>query len=106
MKIALTRQYVDYVLNDCESVFTPRVWDMLCDDESNGTPEWELTDEGYDLADQYRDDASHGYDLCFGRAKGLAQKYTEEQMLVKIVTSAEYVTKPLSKNISLFELIY
>lgn len=108
MKIALTPRFVNYVLDDCNAVFTPQVWMLLGDDEQFDivTPEWELTDDGYDFADQYRDDASHGYDLCFGRQTGLADKYTEEQALYEIVTNPKYVTHPLDKDTSIYELIY
>lgn len=32
-----------------------------------------LTKEGSDIFDKWRDDASYGYDLCYGRMKGLCQ---------------------------------
>lgn len=34
-----------------------------------------LTKDGREHLDQYKEDCSYGYDLCYGRATGLASEY-------------------------------
>lgn len=53
--------------------------------------EWaELTEEGAEWAEQYLYDHSCGYDLCNGRARGLAQYYTMQQAWEELTTNEEY----------------
>lgn len=49
------------------------------EDEENWTFDengvFALTEEGRELVEQYLHDCSCGYDLCYGRATGLAREY-------------------------------
>lgn len=102
MFITLTQRFIDYLKDDGEWVFTPQVF-VLSD--YRGAFGWELTDEGAELAEQYLDDSSWGYDLRDGRAKGLAQEYTDSEMFYKLVTSPEYVKEPESEDFNVWELV-
>lgn len=54
---------------------------------------FELTEEGEELYSQWCEDASVGYDLCYGRAKGLANRYGKKEMWDELTTNAEYSTR-------------
>ena len=46
----------------------------------------ELTDEGLELAEQGIEDDTFGYDLCYGRAKGLAGQYSQYDMWKRLTS--------------------
>lgn len=55
---------------------------------------YELTEEGVELMERWYDDASCGYDLCNGRAKGLANSIGgTESNLWDYITSDTYCAK-------------
>ena len=65
-------------------VFTPALWKWVGNPANLAGEVHALTKEGEELLEQWCDDVSVGYDLCYGRAKGLAAKYTSEQMWEKL----------------------
>lgn len=73
-----------YYNDDDESVFTPdywtRGWSRDDSDFAVEGPVYELTEEGDKLLSEWCDDRSAGYDLCYGRAKGLAARYSKTEM--------------------------
>lgn len=93
--IELTPSYADYKENPDDYIYIPQMW-WLCNEETRDTEVegYELTDKGDELATQYAEDYSSGYDLCYGRAKGLAKTYTMQQMWDKLTTDPEYVKEP------------
>lgn len=74
--IGRTKEYYE----DGDWVFTPALWKWVGNPSNLAGEVHALTKEGEKLLDQWCDDVSVGYDLCHGRAKGLAAKYTSEQM--------------------------
>lgn len=101
MYISLTKRYLEYLADDCEWVFTPNVFDVTFDKREHS---WELTEEGEIRASQYLEDSLYGYDLCNGRAVGLAKEYTDEQMFLEIITSSEYVFYPENEDFNIYEI--
>lgn len=79
--------YGDY---DNDSLFVPEYWKWVDDPDELCGDVHELTEEGNDLLEQWCDDAAVGYDLCYGRAKGLAAEYNREQIYAKITGSETY----------------
>lgn len=77
--IQLTDQYADCLENEDDYVFIPCMWE-ISETRNEDVEGYELTDEGLELAEQWREDVSHGYDLCYGKARGLAGQYTQEEM--------------------------
>lgn len=81
-----------------ERVFTPPYWISGYDltfVENNVEIEWieqlyELTKEGREYLDEYLEDESCGYDLCYGRGKGLADRYTHNEFFELLKDSREY----------------
>ena len=65
--------------------------DFYFDPLSEGV--FELTEEGEELYDQWCDDASVGYDLCYGRAKGLAQRFSKRELWEELTTTPELSTR-------------
>lgn len=59
-------------------------YEVSCDE-----PILELTEEGEELFCQWQEDDSVGYDLCYGRMKGLAAKYDKYQIWDKIKNDPE-----------------
>lgn len=57
-----------------------------------------LTKEGREICDQYFDDLSLGYDLCYGKAKGLAQQYTQNSFYDMIKNTREYRINYIDEN--------
>ena len=77
MYIGRTEAYYE---GDDDAVFTPDMWTSSEDHDDLAGEVHELTKSGEDLLSQYYDDLSVGYDLCNGRAKGLAAQYSREEM--------------------------
>ena len=77
MYIGRTEAYYE---GDDEAVFTPEMWTSSENPDDLAGDVHELTESGEGLLSQYYDDLSAGYDLCNGRAKGLADRYTREEM--------------------------
>lgn len=59
---------------------------------------YELTELGRDILDRWRDDVSCGYDLCYGRCKGIAKEIgaTDWDMFYYLINNTEY-TKRVDK---------
>lgn len=87
--IQLTDQYADYLENEDDYVFIPCMWE-ISETRNEDVEGYELTDEGLELAEQWIEDDSYGYDLCFGRARGLAGQYTQYEMWERLI---KYYTK-------------
>lgn len=77
MYIGRTAEYYD---GDDGAVFTPDLWTSSENIDELAGEVHELTEQGADLLSQYYEDLGAGYDLCNGRAKGLADRYTREEM--------------------------
>ncbi len=82
--IQLTDQYADYLENEDDYVFIPCMWE-ISETRNEDVEGYELTDEGLELAEQWIEDDSCGYDLCYGRAKGLAGQYTPHEMWERLI---------------------
>ncbi len=82
--IQLTDQYADYLVNEDDYVFIPCMWE-ISETRNEDVEGYELTDEGLELAEQWREDDSYGYDLYYGRARGLAGQYTQYEMWERLV---------------------
>lgn len=87
--IQLTDQYADYLENEDDYVFIPCMWE-ISETRNEDVEGYELTDEGLELAEQWIEDDSYGYDLCLGRARGLAGQYTQYEMWERLI---KYHTK-------------
>lgn len=85
--IAITREYLE---DDDESVFTPTMWKVYEKEEDCYGPCMALSEEGREFVNRWCDDYSVGYDLCYGRAKGLAAKYSRYDVWNEIVENPEY----------------
>lgn len=56
-----------------------------------------LTKEGSDIFDKWHDDASCGYDLCYGRMKGLCQTIGgTDRCLWNYLTERNYLSKRIT----------
>ncbi len=77
MYIGRTEAYYE---GDDEAVFTPEMWTSSENPDDLAGDVHELTEIGEGLLSQYYDDLSVGYDLCNGMARGLADRYTREEM--------------------------
>lgn len=81
-------------LDERYPVFNPDFWtysEYECTFEGEHK---QLTDAGRELLEQYLDDLSAGYDLCYGRAKGLARRYSREQFYDMIMNDPDYTIDP------------
>lgn len=47
---------------------------------------YELTSEGEELYEQWCEDYGVGYDLCYGRMKGLADQYTKTELWEHLIS--------------------
>lgn len=83
--IQLTEQYADYLENEDNYVFTPCMWEVS-DIRNDDVEGYELTDEGLELAEQWIEDDTFGYDLCYGRARGLAGQYSQYDMWERLTS--------------------
>jgi len=89
-----------------ERVFSPpcyRVYNDINevddDDDVEYVDEWkELTPAGEEYYNKYCEDASHGYDLCFGKAKGLASMFTHDQFCSMLMEDNEYTFRKYRKE--------
>lgn len=81
MYIGRTAAYYDC---DDDYIFVPDLWDIEEDAEKLAGDIYELTDEGDELCYRYLHDLSCGYDLCYGRAKGLAAEYSREEFFTYV----------------------
>ena len=70
----------EYYMDDDNWVFTPSMWKWVSDPTKLAGEVHVLTKEGEELLEKWCDDVAVGYDLCNGSAKGLAVKYSSEQM--------------------------
>lgn len=92
--IGRTQAYYD---GDDGSVFTPAQWKCSENPSELAGEVHVLTPEGERLFDQWCDDMSCGYDLCNGRAKGLAAEYSSEEMWSLLTDQSNgYSTKYLN----------
>lgn len=85
--IAITKAYLE---DDGEGVFTPNFWEVCDEKEECYGPYMELSADGREFVDSWCFDASLGYDLCHGRAKGLAAKYNQYQVWDLIKEDASF----------------
>lgn len=85
--IAITKAYLE---DDDESVFAPRMWEVCESEEDCYGPFIELTADGREFVDSWCNDASIGYDLCYGKAHGLAAKYNQYELWQEIVDTPEF----------------
>lgn len=85
----------DYIeaSEDDDAVFMPQLW-WIVDSYDETTNVWEepipLTEEGRKFAEEWLDDDSRGYDLCYGRAYGLAADYSAQQVWDMIKSDKDY----------------
>lgn len=79
--IAITPKYQDFLDNEDNYVFTPQMW-YLTDNEKDckDTVHYKISQEKAEMASQWLDDDSVGYDLANGRARGLAEKFSAFDM--------------------------
>lgn len=82
--IALTKAYLE---DDDESVFTPAMWFYHHSKDECYGPYMALSEEGEEFVRQWLDDRLLGYDLCYGRAKGLAARYSQYDAWNEIVAN-------------------
>jgi len=75
--IGRTAAYYD---DDDNYVFTPDLWACGDDPAKLAGEIHVLTEEGVGLIDRWLYDLGAGYDLCNGRAQGLAAQYSREEM--------------------------
>lgn len=89
--MSITPEYIDACKND--NLFLPDLWEVV-DSEDETTNVFEdpihLSAEGRVMALQWLDDASVGYDLCYGRCKGLAGRYSRYEMWDLIKENESY----------------
>lgn len=71
---------------DCDEddFFTPPMWNWTEDPNELAGDIHLLNEEGEDLLLGWIDDSSRGYDLCNGRAYGLAASYDKEEIYNKL----------------------
>lgn len=90
--LTITPEYID-ACEDDDVLFMPERWNVV-DSEEETTNVYEepihLTAEGRVMAKQWQSDASLGYDLCNGRCKGLAGKYSDIELWNLIESDSEY----------------
>lgn len=87
--IGRTAAYYD---DDDESIFAPDYWTWENDPNELAGEVHELNQDGHDLLFEWIDDYSAGYDLCNGRAKGLARRYGKEEIF-EVLCGEEFSTK-------------
>lgn len=75
--IGRTSAYYD---DDDDCVFTPDLWTDSDNPADLAGEVHKLTESGEKLLDDYYWDLGAGYDLCHGRAQGLADKFSREEM--------------------------
>lgn len=81
-----------YYEGDDDGVFTPDYWTWENNPNLLAGEIHELNEDGVNLMIEWGDDYSAGYDLCSGRAKGLAARYSKEEIFQKLC-SPEYSTE-------------
>lgn len=70
--------------------------DSIDDIPDDGDGIYALTREGKDIYEEWREDASAGYDLCYGRMKGLAQRIGgSERDIWRYLTSNTSLSKKI-----------
>ena len=84
---------IDWEQYDDDSVFAPFPFVWKKNAEDCPAQAYRLTEEGNDLLDSWYDDYSVGYDLCNGRAKGLARDYSPYQIFEKITNDTRLSVK-------------
>lgn len=83
--------------DDIESIFIPDYWKWVDSPNQLAGDVHELTEEGNELLSKWCNDASAGYDLCFGRMKGLAAEYSREE-IYQLITGDEKYSKPIEHD--------
>lgn len=68
-------------------------WFERFDDAKDNEEVYGLTEEGDDLFSEWSRDASVGYNLYDGRAYGLADRYTHEEIVGRIINDDELSVK-------------
>lgn len=77
---------------DEDNLFVPDYWNWANDPKELAGEVHELNQEGHDLLFEWIDDRSRGYNLCSGRAYGLAAVYSKEDIFEKLCNE-EYSSK-------------
>lgn len=85
--IAITKAYLE---DDDESVYAPPMWEVCETEEDCYGPYMELSADGREFVDSWCMDASLGYDLCYGWAKGLASKYDQYELWREIENTPSF----------------
>lgn len=80
-----------------DAMFVPDYWTYADDPDELAGDVHQLTKEGAEWLDQYYWDFGAGYDLCYGRAKGLAAKYTKEEAWEHLTDQENGLSKPYCK---------
>lgn len=90
--LTLSDEYIEAIEDD-DVLFMPRMSCIVATEEETGdvyaTP-IHLSAEGRAFVMQWYDDASLGYDLCNGRCKGLAGRYSEQEMWDEVESNSDY----------------
>ena len=87
-----------YYGDDDDYVFLPDMWTDSDDPSDMAGEVHELTESGEKILDDYYWDLGAGYDLCNGRAKGLADRFSREQMWEHLTDPANGYSITLSNN--------
>ena len=68
--------YIGFYLDDTDGVFDRS--EVIVSENIDEIPDlcgiYELTEEGLEIYEEWCEDVSDGYDLCYGRMKGLADE--------------------------------
>lgn len=94
----MTKRYIGrtsaYYGDDDDYVFTPDLWTDSYNPDDLAGEVHELTEDGEKILDDYYLDLGAGYDLCNGKAQGLANRFSREQMWEHLTDPAnEYSVK-------------
>ncbi len=81
-----------YYFDDDEGVFTPDYWTWENNPNLLAGDAHELNEDGVKVMFMWGDDYSAGYDLCTGRAKGLAARFDKEE-IYRLLCLPDYSTK-------------
>lgn len=90
--LSITSAYIEATEDD-DRVFMPLYWniyDSIDDCTDVLEPPISLTAEGRSLAVRWLNDYSIGYDLCNGKARGLAAEYNARELWLLIKKESDY----------------
>lgn len=90
--IGRTSAYYDDDDDSLDDFFVPHYWEWANDPMELAGDVHELNTEGQDLMFAWIEDVSRGYNLCSGRAYGLAAQYSREEIYDKLCAE-EYSSK-------------